>query len=137
MFKYLFVFLALIVQLTHEAKAAPVRFGCVLGDGQKASDLTIDLAKRKVVWGEFTVYQIAAVTSGYITFYRFEKIGAQLVGGEIVGGQTVGGEMAVFDRSTGRVVRGSAGLIQYQPQAGSPQFLESKGYQMTCSRKLL
>lgn len=82
------------------ANASPVTLKCVASNGQKVSDLTIDIARKEMIWGKHIQYDITHVDGLYISAYRKDGIG---------------GEVWVINRITGAYKRAAVGIHYTTP----------------------
>lgn len=92
-----FAFGVCLLLICSQAIAREVVLSCFTDDGQKASDLTIDLDAGTMSWGTLNTYTIRHSNETYISAY------------EDVPNGRVGGEIWVINRITGEYKRGSVG----------------------------
>jgi hypothetical protein len=107
--------------LASQAQIAPTVLKCTTDRGVTASDLTVDLGKREMRWGQASVYDVIHVDDAFITAY-LRPTG------------NVGGEVWVLDRRSGEYQRGSVALLGQKPGAVT---LTASTYSGRCLRPVV
>jgi len=110
------------------AIANPYTLKCTTAAGEPAADLTVDLDRKVMTWGQSPNYRITKVTDRYITAIRNDDDVTPI---------DVGSEIWVLDRVTGDYKRASVEMFCKESSCRTGSVLQAATYFGRCVRPML